>query len=66
MNLERYVEALSEPSSGLTYPTLTGSQKQSVIDTECLFNLDLAAFMRQKGYDYEAGYIQTVWNWQWP
>lgn len=20
--------------------------------------------MQQKGYDYEAGYIQTVWNWQ--
>ena len=64
MNLERYVEALSEPSSGLTYPALTGSRKQSVIDAELLFNPDLAAFMRQKGYDYEAGYIQTIWNWR--
>ena len=64
MNLERYVEALSEPSSGLTYPALTGSRKQSVIDAERLFNPDLAAFMQQKGYDYEAGYIQTIWNWR--
>ena len=45
----------------LTYPALT---KQSVIDAERLFNPDLAAFMGQKGYDYEAGYIQTVWNWR--
>ena len=54
LNLERYVEALSEPSSSLTYPALTGSRKQSVIDAERLFNPDLAVFMQQKGYDYEA------------
>ena len=64
MNLERYVEALSEPSSGLTYPALTGTRKQSVIGAERLFNPDLAAFMWQKRYDYEAGYIQSVWNWR--
>ena len=58
------MEALSEPSSGLTYPALTGSRKQSVIDAERLFDPDLATFMRQKGHDYEAGYIQTVWNWR--
>ena len=56
------MEALSEPSSGLTYTALTGSRKQSVIDAERLFDPDLPAFMRQKGHDYEAGYIQTVWN----
>ena len=64
LNLERYVEALSEPSTHLTYPALTGARKQSVTDAERLFNPDLAAFMRQKGYSYEAQYIDAVWNWR--
>ena len=58
------MEALSEASSGLTYPALTGSRKQSVIDAERLFSPDLAAFMRGKVYVYEAKYIETVWNWR--
>ena len=36
----------SDPSSGLTYPALSGSRKQSVVDAERLFSPDLAAFMR--------------------
>ena len=53
----------SDASSGLTYPALPGSRKQSVIDAERLFSPDLAAFL-QKGYLYEAKYIETVWNWR--
>ncbi len=64
MNLEYFVEALSDPSSGLTYPALTGSRKQSVIDAERFFNADLATYMHGKGYDYEANYIQTIGNWR--
>ena len=52
----RFTEALSDPSSGLTYPALTGARKQSVVDAECLFS-------PKQGYDYEARYITTI-NWR--
>ena len=58
------MEALSDPSSGLTYPALTGARKQSVVDAERLFNHDLQAFMLKKGYLCEANYIERVLNWQ--
>ena len=58
------MEALSDPSSGLTYPALTGARKQSVVDAERLFNHDLQAFMLKKGYLCEANYIERVWNWR--
>lgn len=64
MKLERYVEALQDPASGLTYPALTGSRKQSVLDAERLFNPDLEKFMISKGYQFEATYIRTIWNWR--
>ena len=64
IKLERFVEALSDPSSDLTYPALIGSRKQSVVDAERLFNQNLAKFMLSKGYKYEAEYIQTIWNWR--
>ena len=58
------MEALSDPSSGLTYPALTGARKQSVVDAERLFNPNLTAFMYQKGYHYEAKYTEAIWNWR--
>jgi len=51
--LERFVEALQDAASNLTYPALTGSQKQSV-NAERLFNPDLERFMAGKGYQFEA------------
>ena len=64
LHLERFVEALSDPSSDLTYPALTGARKQSVVDAERLFNPNLTAFMNKKGYEYEARYTETIWNWR--
>lgn len=55
--MKRFVKALSEPMSGLTYLALTAYQKQSVVDAEYLFNPGLANFM---GYDFEAKYIRTI------
>ena len=49
LKLERFVEALSDPSSDLTYPALVGSRKQSVIDAERFFGPNLAKFMQDKG-----------------
>ena len=62
--LERYVEALQDPSSGLTLPVLTGARKQSVVDAERLFSPDLAEFMRSRGYEFEARFISVIWNWR--
>ena len=64
LKLEQYAEALSDPSSGLTYPAFVGSRKQSVVDAERLFNPKLAAFMEKKGYTFEANYISVIWNWR--
>ena len=64
MQLEHFSQALSDPSTELTYPALTGARKQSVVDAERLFNPNLAAFMRKNGYEYEAKYIETIWNWR--
>ena len=59
-----YVEALQDPTSGLTLPVLTGARKPSVIDAERLFNPDLAKFMHSKGYTLEAKCIEVIWNWR--
>ena len=65
LNLERYVEALSDPSSGLTYSALTGARGNSRLwMLKRLFSPKLAAFMHRKGYVYEAKYIETIWNWR--
>ena len=47
IRLERFIEALHDSSSGLTYPAVMGS-----------------AFMRKRGYNTEANYIETVCNWR--
>ena len=38
LQLERFAEALEDPSTGLTYAALTGQNKQSVRDAERLFS----------------------------
>lgn len=62
--LERFVEALSDQSSGLTYPALTGSRKQSVVDAERMFRPSLTDFFEKKKYKYEANYTRVIWNWR--
>ncbi len=58
------MEALADQTSGLTHPVLVGSHKQSVPDAERLFSPQLAEFMERRGYQYEAKYIQIIWNWR--
>ena len=57
INLERFIEALHDPSTNLTYPALTGSRKQSIQDVETLFSKEMESFMEQKGYLQDARYI---------
>ena len=62
--MERFVEALEDPGSGLTYLALTGQRKQSVRDAEQLFSADVAAFMEKHGYSFEEKFIRIVLNWR--
>ena len=64
LKLECFVEALSDPASGLTYAALTGTHKQSVIDAERLFSPELVSFIHKNDYHYEAQYLETVLNWR--
>ena len=62
--MERFVEALEDPKTGLTYPALTGVRKQPVEDVEQLFGQGFIDFMKDKNYEKEAEYLQKVRNWR--
>ena len=62
--MEYFVEAVKDPSTGLTYPTLTGVRKQSVQDVERLFGEGVIKFMEAKQYMPEAIYLRVVRNWR--
>lgn len=62
--LESFAEALNQSASGLTYPALVGSRKQSVEDAERLFSPSLLIFMEDKDYQYEARYICAILGWR--
>jgi hypothetical protein len=47
IHLERFVQALEDPSSGLTYSALNGVRKQSVEDVERLFGPGVISFMKR-------------------
>lgn len=64
LQLERFVEALFDEQSGLTYPALTGVRKQSIEDVERLFGENVIAFLERKGYILEAKYVSVVRNWR--
>ncbi len=64
MKLERFTEALYDPSTNLTYPALTGQRKQSIRDVEVLFSNEVEKFMDRKGYKVEAKYIGAFRRWR--
>ena len=64
MNLERFEEALHDPTSGLTYTALSGIRKQSVEDVERLFGDPLISWMEKKSYTFEAEYLHAVRDWR--
>lgn len=64
IHLERFVQALEDPSSGLTYSALSGVRKQSVEDVERLFGPEVISFMKRNHYKDEAKYVEVVRNWR--
>ncbi len=49
IRLEKFMEALQELNTGLTYPALTGIRKQSIEDVEQLFGYGVIEFMEKHG-----------------
>ncbi len=64
IQLQRFVEALKDPTTKFTYTALSGKRAQSVEDVERLFSPDLIAFMERKGYTFEAEYLKVIRNWR--
>ena len=64
IGLERFVGALEDTKTGLTYPALTGVRKQSVEDVERLFGQGVIDFMEENNYENEAEYLRKVRNWR--
>ena len=60
IDLRFFVDALNDPTTGLTKQALTGERKQSIPDCERVFYLCVLNYMADKGH--ESGY-QFV-NWQ--
>ena len=58
------MQALEDPSTGLTYSAVTGVRKQSVEDVERLFGPGVVHFMEKHGYTAEAKMVQTIRNWR--
>lgn len=46
------------------FVALTGSRKQSVQDAERFLSLEMANYMKKKGYHFEEKLIRTVANWR--
>ena len=55
---------MNDPTTGLTYPALSGIRKQSVEDVERLFGEGVIVFMEKYGYTPEAKYLRSVRNWR--
>lgn len=62
-NLDGFDEALVNEGTGLTHAALTGERKQSVQDAERLLSYHVAKFLRERGYDKEAKYVEIIAGW---
>ena len=63
IDLQYFVEALHDPTTGLTYTSLNGQHKQSVPDCERLLSPAMAKFMKRHNYKDEERFISLVSNW---
>ena len=58
-----FVEALYDPSTGLSYTALTGQCKQSMPDCEKMFSHGVLDFMEKTGKTSTARFVHVVHNW---
>ena len=62
--MERFEEDVHDSTAGLTYTALSGIRKQSVEDVVRLLGEPLILWMKNKGYNAEADYLQVIHNWR--
>ena len=56
-------DALHDPSTGLTYESLTGKNKQSIPDCERMISLGVISFMEKNGQLNESRVLSILRNW---
>ena len=61
LKLERFMEAMYDNTTGLTFPAGTGQRKQSIRDVEVLFSSNIE---NCKNYVYEAEFVRRDRNWR--
>ena len=64
LQLQRFMEALYDLDTRLSYHALIGTRKQSVSDVEKIFSESVLKFLEGKGYDKEAMYVCVIMNWR--
>ena len=62
-SLQGFVDAVLDPSTGLTLAALWGERKQSVQDAERMLSFLVAKFLRENGYEAEGRYVEIVAGW---
>jgi hypothetical protein len=62
-NLQGFDDAMRDPNTGLTFASLTGERKQSVVDAERMLSYLVSKFLNENGYEKEGAYINIVAGW---
>ena len=62
-NLQGFDDAMQDPKTGLTFASLTGERKQSVVDAERMLSYLVASFLSEHGYEKEGEFVRTVAGW---
>ena len=63
VDVQAFVKAMHDPTTGLTYTGLTGKRKQSVGDAEKLLSPPVGKWLRANGFSNEARFVEVVSNW---
>ena len=63
VDVQAFVKAMHDPTTGLTYTALTGKRKQSVGDVKKLLSPSVGKWLRANGFLSEARFVEVVSNW---
>ena len=63
VDVQVFVKAMHDPTTGLTYTALTGKRKQSVGDAEKLLSSAVGKWLKANGFLSEARFVEVVSNW---
>ena len=63
VDVQAFVKAMHDPTTGLTYTALTGKRKQSVGDAEKLLSPAVGKWLNANGFLSEARFVEVVSNW---